>query len=92
MRTLASLQPNGRPPGPAWLTCYNARNPALQSTARRAVLAAKEEAVWRYTQALADAVHLYKTDRERALRIIGEYSQVEDRGALASATDVMSNE
>jgi ABC-type nitrate/sulfonate/bicarbonate transport system substrate-binding protein len=62
--------------------------PALQSTARRAVLAAKEEAVWRYTQALADAVQLYKTDRERALRIIGEYSKVEDRAALESAYEI----
>jgi NitT/TauT family transport system substrate-binding protein len=62
--------------------------PATQATARRPILAAKEEALWRYTQALADAVHLYKSDRERALRVIGAYTQVEDRAALEAAYEI----
>jgi NitT/TauT family transport system substrate-binding protein len=70
------------------VTPMNIPYPALQSTARRTVLAAKEEAIWRYTQAFADAVQLYKTDRERALRVIGEYAQVEDRAALENAYEI----
>jgi NitT/TauT family transport system substrate-binding protein len=62
--------------------------PATQATARKPVLAAKEEAFWRYTQALADAVHLYKTDKERTLGIIGAYSHVDDRASLEAAYEV----
>jgi NitT/TauT family transport system substrate-binding protein len=52
--------------------------PATQGTARRTILASKEEAIWRFTQALADAVQLYKNDRELALRIIAEYTRMDD--------------
>ena len=62
--------------------------PATQATARRPTLAAKEEALWRYVQALADGVHLYKTDPERALAVIGAYTKVEDRAALEAAYDI----
>jgi NitT/TauT family transport system substrate-binding protein len=62
--------------------------PATQGTARRALLASKEEAIWRYTQALADAVQLYKDDRELALRIIGDYTRMDDREALETGYEV----
>jgi NitT/TauT family transport system substrate-binding protein len=62
--------------------------PATQGTARRAVLASKEEAIWRYTQALADAVALYKNDRELALRVIGDYTRMDDRESLETGYEV----
>jgi NitT/TauT family transport system substrate-binding protein len=62
--------------------------PATQGTARRTVLAGKEEGIWRYTQALADAVQLYKDDRELALRIIGEYMKLDDREALETGYEI----
>ncbi len=62
--------------------------PATQGTARRAILASKEEAIWRFTQALADAVDLYKNDRELALRVIGEYTRMDDREALETGYEV----
>jgi len=62
--------------------------PATQGTARRAVLASKEEAIWRFTQALADAVDVYKNDRELALRIIGDYTRMDDREALEAGYEI----
>jgi NitT/TauT family transport system substrate-binding protein len=70
------------------VTPMNIPYPALQSTARRSVLAAKEEAIWRYTQAMADAVQLYKNDKDRALRVIGEYARVDDRAALDKTYEI----
>ncbi len=61
---------------------------ATQSSARRPVLANKQEAVWRYVQALADAVQLYKSDRDLALRIIGQYTSMDDRAALENAYEI----
>jgi NitT/TauT family transport system substrate-binding protein len=52
--------------------------PATQGTAPRTILAIKEEGIWRFTQALADGVQLYKNDRELALRVIGEYMKMDD--------------
>jgi NitT/TauT family transport system substrate-binding protein len=62
--------------------------PATVQTARRPTLAAKDEAIWRYVQALADAVRVYKDDRDLALRVIAEYTKMDDRTALEAAYEI----
>jgi NitT/TauT family transport system substrate-binding protein len=62
--------------------------PATQSSARRTVLAAKDEAIWRYVQALADGVRIYKDDRDRTLQVIAEYTKMDDRVALEAAYEI----
>ncbi len=62
--------------------------PATQASARRRVLDSKDEAIWRYVQALADAVQVYKQDRDLALRVIAQYTGMEDRTALESAYEI----
>jgi hypothetical protein len=39
-------------------------------------------------QALADAVRVYKDDRDLALRVIAEYTKMDDRTALEAAYEI----
>jgi NitT/TauT family transport system substrate-binding protein len=55
------------------------------SIATRSAIAAHPERVQNYVKAYTEALHLLRTDRERAVEVIASYSQITDR-AIAEQT------
>jgi NitT/TauT family transport system substrate-binding protein len=56
--------------------------PATTIAVRKSYLKISEETVGQFLQAVADGVHIFKTDRERAIKVMAQYTNLKDRTIL----------
>lgn len=56
--------------------------PSTTIAVRKSYLKKSEESVAQFLQAIADGVHLFKTDRDRALKVMAQYTKLKDRSIL----------
>ena len=60
----------------------NVEYPSTTIAVRKSYLKKSEEPVAQFLQAIADGVHLFKTDRDKALRVMAQYTKLKDRSIL----------
>ena len=56
--------------------------PSLTLAARKAYLRNSEEVTLRFLRAIAEGVHIFKTDKEEAIKVMSKYTKVTDRTVL----------
>jgi len=59
--------------------------PSLVLATRKSFLRDSEDASLRFLQAIAEGVHIFKTDREEALKVMAKYTKVTDRKILENS-------
>ena len=56
--------------------------PSTTIAVRKSYLKKSEQAVGQFLQAIADSVHIFKTDREKAIKVMAQYTKLKDRSIL----------
>lgn len=56
--------------------------PSTTIAVRKSFLKKSEDSVMQFLQAVADGVHVFKTDRDKAIRVMAQYTKLKDRNIL----------
>lgn len=56
--------------------------PSLTLATRKALLKSSEDVALRFVQSVSEGVHIFKTDKEEALKVMAKYTKVTDRKIL----------
>ena len=56
--------------------------PSTTIAVRKSFLKKSEDSVMQFLQAVADGVHVFKTDRDKALKVMAHYTKIKDRNIL----------
>jgi ABC-type nitrate/sulfonate/bicarbonate transport system substrate-binding protein len=59
--------------------------PSLVLATRKSFLRDSEDVALRFLQAMAEGIHIFKTDKEEALKVMAKYTKVTDRKILENS-------